>query len=160
MTEPRTEFGWPRTECSCRTCRRNCMFMPGFLIPADLARIIPPDVDPFQWAESNLLASPGAMAMKDGKTFHIRTLVPATKDDGSCIHYRQRRCQIHAVSPFGCAFFDCGPERDHLSEQGLTQVLEAWLDDDALYAQIHNHLWKLGLRQEHVSVLRERMNNN
>jgi len=37
----------------------NCRFMPGFLIPADLTRIIPPGADPVIWAEANLLASPG-----------------------------------------------------------------------------------------------------
>ena len=82
----RTEFGVPRTHCSCKTCKLNCLVMPGCLIPSDLDRMIPRTTDPFRWAESNLLASPGAVAMKNGKLFRIPTLVPATKADGSCIN--------------------------------------------------------------------------
>lgn len=156
MTE-RIEFGLPRTECTCRTCRRNCMFMPGFLIPADLTRMIPTDAEPFHWSETNLLASPGALAMKDGEFIRIRTLVPASKEDGSCIHYRQRRCQIHEISPFGCAFFDCGPERENVSRKGLIAVMEAWREKNSLYAQIWNHLHSLGKCRESAEVLRERM---
>ena len=153
----RTEFNVLRTECGCRTCRRNCMFIPGYLIPADLDRMIPAGADPLIWAESNLLASPGALVLQDGQPFRIPTLVPATKADGSCIHFRQRKCQIWEVSPFGCAFFDCGPERDpHLSDKGLVEVLKAWLRP-SLYQEIHTHLWTSGKRQESANVLRERM---
>lgn len=98
--EPRTEFGFPRTTCGCADCEVNCRYMPGFLIPADLERMIPEGADPFVWAEKNVLASPGALAMQGGKTFRIHTLVPATKKDGSCIHLAEDgRCLIHEVSP-------------------------------------------------------------
>jgi hypothetical protein len=157
-TLERIEFGFTRTDCSCRTCRRNCMFMPGFLIPGDLERMIPVGADPLQWSETNLLASPGAVVrVRETKELaRIPTLVPATKDDGSCIHYRQRRCQIHDVAPFGCAFFDCGPERGLLSVDGLIAVSNAWRER-SLYARLWEHLDALGKRQECASVLRERM---
>jgi hypothetical protein len=154
----RTEFGFERTSCECRVCRRNCMYMPGFLIPADLERMIPVGSDPLKWAEDNLLASPGALVMKNGNTFRIPTLVPAVKPDGSCIHYRQRKCQIWENSPFGCAFFDCGPERGGMSHLGLIEICELWVrQDESLYVQIWLHLAELKLFQESADVLRERM---
>ena len=153
----RTEFGLPRTECTCRTCRRNCMFMPGFLIPADLDRMIPAGVDPFEWAEKNLLASPGAVVMAKGELYRIPTLVPATRDDGApCIHYRQRRCQIWETSPFGCAFFDCNERErnDDLANAGLSAVAEAWhTEGGCLYTRLWERLEFIGKEQEEVAVL-------
>src|SRR6266446_1724770 len=107
----RTEFGLERTTCACEVCKTNCRFMPGYLIPSDLDRMIPIGVDPLTWAEMNLLASPGALVMKNLQFFRIPTLVPSTKADGSCINLTpEGLCSIHETAPFGCAFFDCGPE--------------------------------------------------
>src|SRR5262245_26676119 len=109
----RTEFGVPRSTCDCVECVMNCRYMPGHLIPADLDRLLEGVADPGKWAEDNLLASPGALAMNTttGRTFRIRTLVPAVKPDGSCIHLTEdRKCAIHENAPFGCAFFSCGTE--------------------------------------------------
>jgi hypothetical protein len=150
----------PRTTCSCEVCTRNCRFMPGFLIPADLERMIPPNVDEFCWAENNLLASPGAVAMKDGEVFSIPTLVPAVKEDGSCIHLSALGlCQIHESSPFGCAFFDCGPDRrTQLSDQALVQIYNVfYVTKGGLYYFLWIHLAYLGLMQENPETLRERM---
>jgi hypothetical protein len=130
--------------------------MPGFLIPADLDRMISSGVAPLVWAETNLLASPGALAVKDGKQFRIKTLVPAVKRDGSCIHLIDDRCTIHAVAPFGCAFFDCGPERGNISVQGLIQVMEAWRED-SIYQRIWEHLSAIGKTQLKPDILRDRM---
>lgn len=153
----RTEFGAERTSCSCRECRRNCMFMPGFLIPADLPRMVPPDADPLQWAEINLLASPGAIVMKNGEMFRIGTLVPATKPDGSCMHYQKRGCAIWEIAPFGCAFFGCGAkDENHLSNQGLKQTWNAQSDPKALYYRIWHHLWDMGRRQDAVEDIKAR----
>jgi hypothetical protein len=153
----RTEKGFGRTSCACHTCVRNCQFMPGFLIPSDLARMIPPDVVPEKWAEGRLLASPGALAVKNGVPFRIHTLVPAVKADGSCIHLDDsNRCGIHQIAPFGCAFFDCGPERGHLSHFGLIEVMRAWENND-LYARIWGHLARQGRTQLRAELLRERM---
>jgi Fe-S-cluster containining protein len=127
----RTEFGRQRTECSCQACIKNCRFMPGNLIPADLDRMIPPTLTEegiFRWAEQNLRASPGALVgdSATGHTFRIPMLVPAVKKDGSCIHLQpDERCAIHENAPFGCAFFDCGPEPQGLSREGLWQIAQA-----------------------------------
>jgi hypothetical protein len=134
------------------------MFMPGFLIPSDLERMIPAGADPLQWAESNLLASPGALAMKNGKTFRIHTLVPTTKPDGSCIHYRKQHCQIWENAPFGCAFFGCGAkDEDRVSKSGLVDVMKAQNDVESLYSRIWEHLWDLEKRQDPPEVTRARM---
>jgi hypothetical protein len=159
MTE-RMEFGAKRTVCACDECVRNCRFIPGYLIPSDLTRMIPAGVVPTEWAEGRLLASPGALVLKGGRSFRIHTLVPATKADGSCIHLGAgNRCEIHAIAPFGCAFFDCGPNGDEqleLSHRGLIEVWKAWENND-LYARIWRHLDRMGHVQVRPDVLRERM---
>lgn len=155
----RLEFGVERTQCACRNCQANCHHMPGFLIPADLSRMIPTKEDPFKWAEQNLLASPGAVAMKDMKLFRIHTLVPAIKADGSCIHLsgdeRNGKCSIHENAPFGCAFFDCGPERSGLSGKGLIAVYNE--TPYSLYVRLWEHLHKMGRRQLAPELLRDRI---
>lgn len=156
----RTEFGYSRTTCACENCKTNCRFMPGFLIPADLERLLPmgTTVNGGEWAEQNLLASPGALAIKNGQMIRIRTLVPATKLDGSCIHLsEQGLCQIHENAPFGCAFFDCGPDgRWELSDKAMRSVIKAWTFP-SLYMFIWLHLWATGRRQHSPDVLRRRM---
>lgn len=138
----RTEFGFSRQECDCQSCGIFCRYMPGMLIPNDLERLIPAGEDPLQWAETNLLASPGAIVMKDGLVFRIPTLVPARKGDGSCIHLTVAgRCEIHEIAPFGCAFFsECHGDRPGLADAGLKSVYEAWLDPDSLYTRIWTFL--------------------
>lgn len=154
----RMEFGFERTSCNCNECLTNCQHMPGFLIPADLERMIPRGADPFVWAEKQLLASPGALAMKDGQTFRIHTLVPAVKNDRTCIHLTtEGRCAIHEIAPFGCAFFDCQPERQPLSRHGLTAVMKAWTDPANLYPRLWNYLHAQGRKQRPPEELRARM---
>jgi|SRR5271170_3886359 len=137
------------------------MFVPGFLIPADLERMIPEGEDPLKWAEVNLEASPGAIVMKDGKQFRIPTLVMASKEDGSCIHFQKRRCAIWADAPFGCAFFGCtsgSPQEQYrLSHRGLMAIYGAWRED-SLYKRIWYHLWGSGRQSEAPEDKRARMN--
>jgi hypothetical protein len=134
--------------------------MPGYLIPSDLDRMKPAGQDVFAWAEQNLLASPGALVSRNGIAFRINTLVPAKKRDGSCINLRDGLCQIHAIAPFGCAFFSCrdGLESYGLSAKGLHAIMR---DKEALglYRQIWLHLDSKGLRSQAPEVLRKRMNN-
>jgi len=104
--------------------------MPGYLIPADLNRIIPPDANPFTWAVQSLLASPGAVVARGGQCFRIPTLVPAVRHDGTCIHYTAGgRCAIYDVAPFGCRFFDhntppASVDPNDISRQGLIAIIE------------------------------------
>ena len=39
MPEARTTFGFHRTEGACEECALNCRFIPGYLIPTDIAVI-------------------------------------------------------------------------------------------------------------------------
>ena len=120
--------------------------------------MIPSNADPYNWAEKNLLASPGAMAMNSntGQVTRIYTLVPAVKKDGSCINLKDGLCKIHEAAPFGCAFFDCGPERGNLSLEGLWEVVKAW-QSDSLYARLWKYLSAQKFTQKPPEVLRARM---
>jgi len=42
-----------------------------------------------------------------GRQFRIGTIVPKVDEQGRCIFLTEdQRCSIHAVAPFGCAYFD------------------------------------------------------
>lgn len=156
MTD-RNEYGYARTSCACANCATNCRFMPGYLIPSDLTRMHPDTATVYEWAIANLLASPGAAVLRNGKVFRIPTLVPATKQDGSCIHLTDNAlCVIHPVAPFGCAFFDCKNDRYELSAEGLREVMHSW-QINSLYAQVWQYLYHNGKTQVSANVLRERM---
>jgi Fe-S-cluster containining protein len=82
--------------------------MPGALVPRDLpiiaAHLGYDDVRRF--ADECLLASEGAKVRIEGRVISLPTLVPANGADGFCRFLKGGRCTIHAVSPFGCAYFD------------------------------------------------------
>ena len=40
MSDRRTELGFERTVCDCSACKINCKFIPGFLLPSDIRRIV------------------------------------------------------------------------------------------------------------------------
>src|SRR5262249_2873753 len=129
----RTEFGFCRTQCDCPKCTRCCQHIPGYLIPADLERMhrhLAPGQDLRFWAKEHLLASPGALVVRGGRSFRIPTLVPARRPDGACVCLTATsQCSIHPLSPFGCAFFDshmAQAEADRRSKRGLHAVLDAW----------------------------------
>jgi hypothetical protein len=148
IDQARTEFGAPRTRCGCQSCVAYCHTLPGYLIPADLTRMIPPDADPRAWAEENLRASPGALVgnVATGERWRIPTLVPARTEGGACIHLDgEERCRIHAVSPFGCAFFDHHRDGQSLTRHGLTAVAHAQQDPSSLYRRLWVHLELLRL---------------
>ncbi|MEA2710108.1 MAG: hypothetical protein QOF78_2709 [Phycisphaerales bacterium] len=105
----RTEFGFARTSCACRRCTISCEHVPGALAPADLPRLAAHlgYADVLGFARDNLLASEGVQVTTDqGKLVTLPTLVPATQPNGHCKFLKSGRCEIHAVSPFGCAFID------------------------------------------------------
>ena len=141
-----TEFGFQRTTCGCKDCRRFCRHLPGNLIPSDLERMIPAGVDPYKWAEDNLRASPGPKVMntQTGKVWTIPTLIPAHRSNGACIFFSpDGKCDIHSVAPFGCAFFDSHGRGEELVHKGLEAIMH--LSEDSLYLRIWSHLNDLGL---------------
>jgi len=139
----RTAFGFARTECACAECVRNCQHMPGYLIPEDLptmAAALGYD-DWYQFARENLAASVGATVLtSEGQVCQIPTLVPQRQASGACKFLSaEGRCTLHAISPFGCSFFDCQQskaEADARSVRGLQQIAQDWAMR-GMYA----HLW-------------------
>lgn len=148
MTEARIAFGFARTECACEECVTNCHYIPGYLIPEDIARIAARlnETDLLKFALGNLQASPGATVMANGKLYQIPTLVPSREPGGTCKFLRDDRCVIHEVSPFGCAFFDhrlSREEADAISSRGLAEIAQAWRRGD-LYARLWMALDMIG----------------
>ncbi len=133
--QPRTQFGFARTECACRECQENCRRIPGYLIPDDIERISRHlgYTNIGEFAFDYLLASPGATVMgAGGRIFQIPTLVPRRKEeDHSCAFLDPNGCcSIHAVSPFGCAMFDCRQsheEANRRSSRGLQEIARHWM---------------------------------
>lgn len=141
----RTVFGFARTECACAECVMNCQHMPGYLIPEDLPAIAAA-LGYNDWATfalENLAASSGATVItREGQVCQIPTLVPQRQANGACKFLDEKqRCQLHAVSPFGCAFFQCTQskaEADARSLHGLQSVATDWMMHG-----IYAHLWLL-----------------
>jgi hypothetical protein len=175
----RTEFGAERTSCACDACQRCCRFLSAWLIPSDLERLIPSGVDPFKWAQSNLLASPGPLIVQVveqeflsrrkpqrcerrlvRRWFRVPGLVLAANADGSCKFLSATGgCSIHEVNPFGCAFFDGhahrSPGSDRLLRAGLTSSIE--VGPKHLYHRLRQHLIRQGLVSPTPEAQRARM---
>ena len=152
-----------RTICNCDLCAINCRFIPGYLLPEDLDYIAT-----FlgysklsEFAEKNLLASPGAIVIKNGRLCRIRTLVPVRNDRGWCRFFDGSLCTIHPVAPFGCAFFDSHQEQSEsnaISAKGLQIIAGLWEDQPrSLYCQIWNDLHGRGMRAPAPEECRDRM---
>jgi len=135
------------------------------LVPADIERISRAlgYSNVVTFALENLAASPGATVMNaEGRVFQIPTLVPKRKPDGSCKFLDEHnRCTIHAVSPFGCAFFDAHQSTDEAnrkSSRGLQEVAGQWVAERAsLYAMLWRLLFSAGRRAIPPQVARRRM---
>lgn len=155
----RTAFGMPRTRCSCAECVAYCKFLPGYLIPEDLGRMVPAGADPVEWAMERLRASPGAVVAdtSSGRRWRIPTLVPARAENGACVYLDEHdRCRIHADAPFGCAFFDHRSRGEALSLQGLRAVAAAMNDPGSLYHRVWQALYAAGLMAPAPEAGRER----
>lgn len=154
----RVSLGYVATECACSDCVNNCRFMPGYLIPEDLHRMwqgIEPEAESLaDFAKAHLLASPGARVGVQNKVtgqlevFSVPTLVPARKEDGSCIFLTpENKCAVHYAAPYGCRFFDVHMS-DRLANERSAAGLNTILEDNAArgeYKQIWNTLNELKL---------------
>lgn len=141
------EFAFERTVCECRKCKIWCEHMPGYLVPSDLARLIPVDADPMVWAEQHLRASQGYIGFTSAGLVSIPSLVPAKKEDGHCHWYEGGRCGVHDRSPFGCAYIDqdmTTREAERRNDAGREARRQAF-DQQSLYSRIWGHLWDKGL---------------
>lgn len=168
MSEERTEFGFKRTVAAGPTERAPCKCMPGYLVPADLERMSKAmgSDDIKAWATKYLLASPGAkVAGRDPKTgklitFQVPTLVPARNANDHCVHLSpDGLCDIHAVAPFGCAFFDMKMgknEGDNRSLAGLRAIIDD-MEVTGLYSQLWEMLNSAGKKAPPPSICRQRL---
>src|SRR6185295_1290807 len=131
LVRPPVEF--ERTSCACTGCTRYCTQHPGYLIPSDLFRIADHLVATGQVTETKYVmdyirASKGAVVGRDdGRRFRIGTITPRM-ENGRCVFLTEdNRCGIHAVSPYGCAYFsshDDPAEADIRSLWGLRLIAE------------------------------------
>lgn len=105
-----TDHPFTRTTCACRECVACCERQPGPLAPGDLENICAALSMTLEEARDYFVASPGALVGNSatGERFRIGTITPRRqKPGGPCVFLdEQQRCRIHAVAPFGCAYFD------------------------------------------------------
>ena len=162
VTAERIEFGFSRTSCDCQKCSVFCKHMPGFLVPSDLTRLIPPDADPYQWAEEHLRASFGALVPSSVGMRWIPSLVPAKSINGHCHWLKDGHCEVHEISPYGCAFLD-QHMTDREAEQRWEAGREARWDEmvrEGLYEKLWVHLSEKGLTYNTGDVDRQRIRSS
>jgi len=161
VDQQRTEFGFPRTTCSCSACANNCRNLPGMLIPDDVPRIARQlgYTDVMEFSRENLLASPGAIVLRDNQQERIPTLVPQRGADGACKFLQNDLCTIHSVSPYGCAFFSEHESRavgDKKSILGLVHITRDH-QTNGRYSRIWSMLDSTNLKAIPPETIRQRM---
>ena len=149
----RTEGEFKRTSCDCELCSCFCKVMPGYLVPSDLDRLIPPNVDPLEWSRDHLRASKGMQGVLihpngEVESVSIPSLVPVKQPNGHC-HWLlpDGKCGVHSASPFGCAFLDqhmSNEEAEGRNTYGRTARAQAF-EENGLYATIWHALKAEGL---------------
>jgi len=110
---------FPRTACACAADRDNCA-RPGYLVPGDLERIAAELGETV--ADILYLFRPGKGAVVMDlslRTFRIPTIVPRTTGQGCVFQDARGACMIHAVAPFGCAFFDVHMGQDEADQRSM-----------------------------------------
>lgn len=171
-----------RTNCDCDKCQHGCKVMPAYLLPQDLEgylqKLIPREgVSTAMWIKYNsvddLLASEGGLIkMIDRRTgavteARVPTLVPASREDGSCVHYQDGRCGIHKHSPTGCKMFNaCAVDTrdEELAKQYQIQLMQMWMnhstgkasEEEEFYCRLWEILWDRGRRRENVEEITDR----
>jgi len=136
-----------RNVCGCKVCQVHCAVMPSFLLPEDIIPyMIATDFVPengeevavtieevMPWARDNLLASDGTYVRvpNSDQVVSIPTLVPASRKNGSCVHFNQksRLCGIHGDAPFGCRMFSCSMDEQRangLSSFAAARLAKMW----------------------------------
>jgi predicted DsbA family dithiol-disulfide isomerase len=127
-----------RTGCGCDFCRAYCVHTPGRLGADDLLRLCPEGRDVFAWAEEHLRAVTDTDYPK---------LVPVRRAGGPCHWYRDGRCEVHVVAPFGCAEFDAHmpPAEVQRRSRAATAAIRSDAARDGLHCRVWHHLLDRGL---------------
>lgn len=96
-----------RTTCACKACVSCCKRQPGPLAAGEFEKIAAHLGVSLEEAKRYFWASPGAMIRNAaGQTIRVGTITPKFRK-GRCVFLDDNdRCKIHAVAPFGCAYFD------------------------------------------------------
>jgi len=160
----RCQYGFERTACSCRPCTVSCEHVPGALCPDDLGPMAAflgyDDVGAF--ALDHLLASDGVVitVAATGEKVTLRTLVPASNDHGGCKFLSDGRCEIHPVSPYGCAFIDAHQSDSEYAfrADALYRALYEDLQSDGPYIRTWRVLHSAGRTAPPLSVRQARLN--
>jgi Fe-S-cluster containining protein len=175
-----------RTSCGCSKCKHGCTVMPAYLLPSDLegylsdGHAVSQGVSCSMWLRYNnpyLLASEGTLIQMVDKRSgfavteaRIPTLVPESRDDGSCVHYtRAGKCGVHKHSPTGCKMFNaCAEGRDADKQEDLAKecqirLMKSWMNYgkghphcsnvERFYGDLWSHLWGMGKRRENAAEL-------
>ena len=131
-----------RTVCACKQCQSCCHEQPGHLLPGQMQRIANHLDQPFAAVKKMFWASPGAVVMdtETQRQYRIGTITPRfDRRKKACVFLSEEgQCAIHAVAPFGCAFFDThmsAEEGMRRSSWGLIQIL-----DDPEYMTLRSSL--------------------
>src|SRR5262245_50563821 len=95
------------TKCACPADQRNCTRQPGYLIPGQMRRILETLGKTIADAGVYFWNSPGMVVMnkQEGIPTRIRTITPRL-ENGACVFYKDGRCSIAVVAPFGCRDLD------------------------------------------------------
>lgn len=155
-------FAFERTISNSPEDLLNCQYIPGYLIPSDLQKIskhLGYD-NAILWGLDNLLASPGAVVLYQGKRLSIRTLVPQRQENTHCKFLKNNLCTIHSISPFGCAYFDSDMTRDEAdrrSTAGLIEVMKEWTYSFSDYTGLWTILFLQGKVSPSPNKLREKL---
>jgi Fe-S-cluster containining protein len=128
-----------RTVCACKECTQCCKRQPGPLAPGDYERIQEHLGATQEQMAKLFCASPGALIVdhRSGEAVRIGTITPQRRK-GRCVFLDENdRCKIHAVAPWGCAYFDT-----HMSKQ-QAYPRSVWLAKsqlDPAYQALRNKL--------------------
>jgi hypothetical protein len=130
-----------RPVCACPADVALCRTWPGQLIPSDVEQLgaactATGRLDAPERIFTLLAPSRGAVVLAGGGPARVPTLVPRM-EAGRCVFLDAAdRCTVHAVAPFGCAFFDvhlAAAEGHRRADWGLRAILAsdayplAWL---------------------------------
>jgi Fe-S-cluster containining protein len=125
-----------RTVCACETCVDFCK-RPAHLIPADIKRIgeflvkegrVDVAADASQFLRASNRTKVGILTSRGLEIVTLPTITPRV-ENGACVFLKDNRCTIHAVAPFGCAFFDAHMPNDEANDRVKWSLREIARDD-------------------------------
>ncbi len=103
-------------------------------------------------------AGAGAKVYYGGVYREVPNITPARKEDGTCVFLSaDKKCTIHAVAPYGCAFFDSHMSEkrgDMVSSEGVRTNMQDF-DAEGEYSLLWYYLHPLGKINPPVEQLRQ-----